>query len=192
MTTDDDSEQNGLEPAVQKEGVIETGESHGTKTIRAAKDGYWADLEVEYTWFPTGRLFTVETQRFRASGNGRNEGNIKLKLVSDGAGDTGWDELTKNATQDDEWHSFVHSRSVAGNAKDAVIHFNFIYDRKNVGDVSMTGQVRVEHIVPAPFIDPIRNVSARSVVVTGGALYTPMVRRCLSAPVSALTRPRQE
>ncbi|MCI0994881.1 hypothetical protein [Pseudomonas corrugata] len=172
MTTDDDSEQNGLEPAVQKEGVIETGESHGTKTIRAAKDGYWADLEVEYTWFPTGRLFTVETQRFRASGNGRNEGNIKLKLVSDGAGDTGWDELTKNATQDDEWHSFVHSRSVAGNAKDAVIHFNFIYDRKNVGDVSMTGQVRVEHIVPAPFIDPIRNVSARSVVVTGGgALY---------------------
>jgi hypothetical protein len=172
MTTDDDSEQNGLEPAVQKEGVIETGESHGTKTIRAAKDGYWADLEVEYTWFPTGRLFTVETQRFRASGNGRNEGNIKLKLVSDGAGYTGWDELTKNATQDDEWHSFVHSRSIAGNAKDAVIHFNFIYDRKNVGDVSMTGQVRVEHIVPAPFIDPIRNVSARSVVVTGGgALY---------------------
>jgi hypothetical protein len=172
MTTDDDSEQNSLEPAAQEEGVIETGETRGTRIIRATKDGYWADLEVEYTWFPTGRLFTVETQRYRASGNGRNKGDIKLGLVSDGAGDTGWKLLTEDATQDDDWHEFVRTLSVAGNAKDAVIHFNFIYDRKGVGDVNMTGQVRVEHVVPAPFIDPIRNVSARSVVVTGGgALY---------------------
>ncbi|MEN2393424.1 hypothetical protein [Pseudomonas halotolerans] len=170
MSTDDDFEQNAPEPAVHQEGITEVGETRGKKIIRATKDGYWADLEVEYTWSPNGRLFTVETQRFRASGNGRNEGDIKLGLVSEN--DTGWKLLTEHATQDDDWHTFVHSLSVAGNAQDGVIHFNFIYDRKGVGDVNMTGQVRVEHVVPAPFIDPIRNVSARSVVVTGGgALY---------------------
>ncbi|WP_431481377.1 hypothetical protein [Pseudomonas thivervalensis] len=154
MTTDDNSEQDDPKAASQEvshqQSVTETGEARGTEIIRAAKDGYWADLEVEYTWSANGLLFTVKTLQFRASSNGRTSGNIKLGLVS--ADDTGWDELTKRATQDGKWHSFVNTRSVAGDAKDAVIHFNFIYDRDNVKDVNMTGQKKVAFAAGSPII----------------------------------------
>ncbi|WP_433860790.1 hypothetical protein [Pseudomonas thivervalensis] len=185
MTTDDNSEQDDPEAASpevsHQQGVTETGETRGTASIRATDQGYWADLEVEYTWSANGQLFTVKTLRFRASSNGRSEGNIKLKLVSAGAGDTDWDELTKYATQDGEWHSFVNTRSVTGNVKDAVIHFNFIYDRKGVGDVNMTGQQKVVFAVPNPTItspldgdipDPSINVVGRGGVYSGPAVIT--------------------
>lgn len=172
MTTDDNPEQDDPEAVPQAVShpvdATQTGEARNTVTIRAEKDGYWADLEVEYTWSANGQLFTVKTLQFRARDNDRNEGNIKLGLVS--GGDTGWDELTEWATQDGEWHSFVYTRSVAGNVNDAVIHFNFIYDRAGVSDVNMTGQARVEYFPATPSIDPVRNVTSRAVNVSGRGL----------------------
>ncbi|WP_148053154.1 hypothetical protein [Pseudomonas brassicacearum] len=150
----------------------ELSESRANITIRAAESSYWADLEVEYTWSNDGRSLSVKTLRYRAKDNGRKKGNIKLKLVS--KGNTGWDQLLNDkGVQDGQWHSFVHTRSVEGNVKGAFIHFNFIYDRDDVKDVNMTGDVTTLYRPLAPYINQPEDVSPdSSVSVTGiGGMY---------------------
>lgn len=147
----------------------EVSENRANLTIRATESGHseWADLEVEYTWSTDGRSLSVKTLRYRAQSNGRNEGNIKLKLVS--KGDTGWDQLLNDgAIQDGQWHSFIHTRSVEGDIKGAFIHFNFIYDRKNVGDLNMTGDVTVFYRPHTPYItNQSGDIPDTSLTVTG-------------------------
>jgi len=107
-------------------------------TIRAERSGAWAEIKLECFWSGDGKTFTVTTNSYRALNNGRSKGNIKLGLVS--KDNTGWKELTGSGVQDGKWHDFIQSLSVAGDAKSADIHFNWIYDQKFPdGDISMTG-----------------------------------------------------
>lgn len=146
--------------------LTHVGETRAVKTLRASSGAaYWAELELNAIWSGNGKTFTVETIRFRAADNGRTGGDIKLGLVS--AVDTGWDHLEKHATQDGQWHTYVKSRSVAGNVDHAIIHFNFIYDRDDTTDKNMTAQAGVEYVIPKPSITPIRNVSARRFYMYG-------------------------
>ncbi|WP_148051269.1 hypothetical protein [Pseudomonas brassicacearum] len=125
------------EKSTDADGISATGEARGRFMIRAKKNQYWADIELDGFWRESGGEFAVKTVRYRSVKNGRREGNIKLGLVS--KEDTGWEELTGNAIQDGEWHDFEHELSVKGDAKEAIIHFNFIYDRKGDPDINMTG-----------------------------------------------------
>lgn len=171
MATDDDLEKS--EPQVDLQGVNQEGGSDlddahvSSVTITARESGYseWAYLEVEYSWDPLGRFFSMFTKSYRATDNGRSSGNIKLGLVS--AVDTGWLERKKNGIQDGYKHTYEDSLSVTGNADFAVMHFNWIYDRNNVRDLNMTGQQRVEFVPATPVINPIRNVNSRAVNVSG-------------------------
>ncbi|MDP9785204.1 hypothetical protein [Pseudomonas fluorescens] len=107
-------------------------------TIRAQRDEGWADLKLEYSWAQSGKLFSVKTLSYRAGNNGRSKGNIKIGLVS--KGNTGWVELTGSGVQDGNWHSFVKTLAVDGDAKSADIHFNWIYDQSFPrADINMTG-----------------------------------------------------
>lgn len=111
-------------------------------TITASRSGYSAWLEVEYGWSVDGKQFYVHTKRYKADYNGRSGGNIKLKLVS--KDETGWEELNNDdGVQDGQWHDFVKQKTVAGNAKSAIIHFNWIYDLKGYQDPNMTGAATV-------------------------------------------------
>jgi hypothetical protein len=111
-------------------------------TITASRDGYSAQLEVEYGWSSDGKMFYVNTKRYKADDNGRSGGNIKLKLVSNG--ETAWEELNNDdGVQDGQWHDFVKQKTVQGNARSAIIHFNWIYDLKAYADPNMTGQANV-------------------------------------------------
>jgi hypothetical protein len=84
-------------------------------TITASRSGYSAQLEVEYGWSSDGKMFYVNTKRYKADDNGRSEGNIKLKLVSNG--ETAWEELENKGVQDGQWHDFVKQKTVPGNAR---------------------------------------------------------------------------
>lgn len=118
-------------------------ETSSIVTIRASGSDAWAEIELEYSWSSTGTLFSIRTKRVRAADNGRSKGNIKLALVS--AVDTGWKEMNDDdGVQNGQWYTFDTTLSVAGNNKEATIHFNWIYDqafpRK---DINMTGQKTV-------------------------------------------------
>ncbi|SFW66957.1 MULTISPECIES: hypothetical protein [Pseudomonas] len=121
-----------------------------TVTLRATRAGhdYWAELEVEYQWSMTGDRLFMTTQRYRAKKNGQKNGNLKVGLASLPQGNTGWMQLIDNGVQDGEWHDLVIFKHVEANRQSGTLYFNWIYDRKNVTDVNMTGEVDVKYVRP--------------------------------------------
>ncbi len=139
------------------------GSNSGIAIIRASGDGYWADLEVEYSWNGDGTVFSVTTLRYKASGNNRREGNIKLGLTSKNFID--YIEITDRANQDGEWHNLSYSLTVAGNVKVAHVHLLYIYDKAG-GDPNLWGDASFLFRPPEPVITS-PPVSSPSVVMTG-------------------------
>ncbi|WP_434648760.1 hypothetical protein [Pseudomonas sp. D1-2] len=117
---------------------------------------YYAILEVEVVWSDDGARCTVNTLRYWALGNGREKGNIHPRLVS--KVDTDWEEiLHEGGNQNGQWHDFPRTKRVEGNARSVFVDFSFIYDRDNVGDVNLTGDVTVEYKVPMPRMNEPRD-----------------------------------
>ena len=111
-----DSEKEGIQPRVKY-----------VLAVLHSVFGYWAELEVEYSWDAPGYFFTCHTLRYRVSNNGRRSGNIIFGFASR----TSWGggEISNdNAIQDGNWHAISAGGEVSGNAKEATIIFKYIFD----------------------------------------------------------------
>ncbi|VVM77438.1 hypothetical protein [Pseudomonas fluorescens] len=94
-----------------------------------------AKLSVDYSWNPSGTMFTCQAKRYAATDNGRNKGNVYLSFSS--AGNWPERELTNdNAIQDGYWHNITGGGSVTGNKRSADVQFKFTYDHEFNSDKS--------------------------------------------------------
>jgi hypothetical protein len=143
--------------SVQGEGVEANVIPFSTMKLRVDYLGLFipwaAELLVEYSWNPSGTVFSCQAKRYAASNNGRNKGNVYLGFSSAGI----WTEreLTNdNAIQDGGWHNISGGGSVAGNKRSADVKFKFIYDHELDADrsKSIVGTIRFEVDFPPPMI----------------------------------------
>jgi hypothetical protein len=132
--------------------------------IVSARNDYWAELKVRYTWNANGTLFSVTVLQYRAGSNGRNSGNVEMGLISKGRVD--YKEITGSAKQDGQWHDLPYSLSVEGDAKVAHINFHYIYDRDDVKDIELWGNASLCFRPPAP-VTASSIISSPSVTMTG-------------------------
>lgn len=147
-----------------------------TETLHASDDGYWAELQVRYSWNGHGTSFNCTAVQYRAKDNGRREGNVILMFYSS-TSDYWISELTGSAKQDGEWHSISGGATVAGNSKDATISFTYIYDRNNTSDPKLRKSISVTYQPPTPAFAQNKHFTASTfdVTGTGGLAFSVMV-----------------
>ena len=101
-----------------------------------------AKLLIDYSWNPSGTLFSCQARRYAATDNGRNKGNVYLSFSS--AGNWSERELTNdNAIQDGYWHNITGGGSIAGNQRSADVKFTFTYDHEFSSDKSKSLSVMI-------------------------------------------------
>ncbi|MFL6612071.1 MAG: hypothetical protein ACJ8HF_27895, partial [Pseudomonas sp.] len=94
--------------------------------------------------------FTVNTKQYQTRGNGRNNGDVELRIMS-GDNNTGWRRLTEQAIQNGGWNDPIRQYSVQGNlAATATIGFHYIYDLSMADDPDLYGSEIVNYTVPSP------------------------------------------
>ncbi|QGA51773.1 hypothetical protein [Pseudomonas brassicacearum] len=150
------------------DGGDERARMNGRTIIRATKDGYWADYELDHTWSADGSTFTLRSSRYRAADNGRTSGNAFAKVIT--LVDPEWTALTgDDAVQDEQWRGLAKVITVNSYKPDhsVTVGFYFIYDRRGVEDVHMYGYKDFPFVPQAPVINSIQNVPGRRFTVSG-------------------------
>lgn len=167
MKPDDDRQNSGIAGEVTEVSDSIVSGASGEIIIQAAKDIYWANLKVTWTWGGDGKTFTCTTVAYQAKDNGRWKGNVRI-LVEAGTTNKWEQELLDGALQNGLYHDLNRTRTVSATADWTRITFGYKYDRANVSDVDMHNSVQVVYAPPTPLIDPIKNFSASTFNVTGG------------------------
>lgn len=134
-------------------------------TLRAYEGDYWADLDLECTYSPSGDTFTCQAKRYRARNNGVSSGNVLLEFSE--VGHWGETQLTGSATQNGNWHDISGGGTVTARPYYAMVKFHYIYDRSGVSDVHLRSSNVVFFVPQPPQIDPIGIVTQRAFDVTG-------------------------
>ncbi|MCW1243938.1 hypothetical protein OC610_05935 [Pseudomonas sp. SAICEU22] len=125
----------------------------------------WANFMADYAWSPDGGTFRLTQPNYSAQNNGSSKGNVYIQLVS--AADTGYVELTNDdAIQDGAWHPLNRTAQVSGNSNSVNVKFKYTYDRSG-DDPHIYGERAILFDVPVPTVNPIKNVSDRTVRISG-------------------------
>lgn len=165
---------NVLERAAEDSAATEN-EVSTKRTITPTADGYWCNLEVEFSWSTDGKHFTCNALRYSASQNDRWKGNLYLDF---GSGSNSWGEreLTNDdGHQDGKWREIKGGGTIAANSWLAWIKVNYTFDRAG-SEVYMSATVNEYYTPPPPTVGLIKNIADSTYTVAGTGVSGCQVR----------------
>lgn len=156
-----------IDDAPYSEDVSFPGSLTGEVFLEAIGGSLWANFTALYAWSADGRSFQLTRPKYSAKDNGRNKGNVYIKLKS--AADTGWRELTSdNGIQDGKWHEINATLEVQGNARLVEVWFEYVYDIYLGDDPHIYADKTYRFVPSAPTITgPSGEIATASITVTG-------------------------
>lgn len=96
------------------------------KTLRAEQSGYWAELNVEYSWSANGDSFDCRAKQYRAKSGGTS-GKLWFSLYQEPRGSTQGYSANQNASQNGNWINLNLGANIPIGTRKARIGFTFTY-----------------------------------------------------------------
>ncbi|UQS17923.1 hypothetical protein [Pseudomonas sp. HS6] len=173
---DDEFEFSIIEPSVMDDSSGSRSKENQlfvAKTLRAERPGYWAELEVEYSWNANGTSFDCRAKRYRAKSGGSYTAKLWFSLYQEPRGSTTGYSTNQNASQSGNWFNLSLGANIPIDTQKARIGFTFTYQASSGGVVYPIDLDVAEYIVwvppptpPTPVIGS-RNFSTSTFDVTG-------------------------